>query len=111
MATKGVKNSDRKTGKAWKKDHGVAVKAMTPEAKARKAERGKKPVGSPRGSNFTMPKISWGWATEVMAERWPNTRRVRGLDAEIERLRGRGSNFPTEIEPNPEAKAAAKNGR
>lgn len=111
MATKNVKtrNPERRSGKAWGKGHSVEVKALSPEAKAQKnAKRIPVVARDDRGSSITMPRITWGWAGEVMAARWPNTRRVRMVDAVLAQKHG---DAPPVIEPNPEARAFKKNGR
>jgi hypothetical protein len=95
MATKTAKthNSDRKSGKAWGRNHVATAKTLSPEAQARKAhkdaERVKKaPVSHVRGSNITMPKFTWEWAAEAMSgTRLTHTRRFRMVEACLERER------------------------
>jgi hypothetical protein len=118
MATKTAKtrNSERKSGKAWGNGHAATAKVLSPEAVARKAEkearRGKRVVGTGLISNITAPETSWDWFGEMMACRWPNTRRVRMMDAVQAREKGRPSAEPVlAIEPNPEAKTLRRSGR
>lgn len=90
-----TRNSDRKNGKAWGKGHNAPVKAMSAEALQRKAEkdarRAQRAVQTHPGPNITMPKIDWNWFGEIMAARWPATRRRRSVDAilDLEKKGGR----------------------
>lgn len=111
--TKGTRNSDRRSGKAWNKDHGVEVK-KNPNAKAEyEARRAARRVNNPRlerGSSLTMPQISWEWCTQILATRWPNTRKSGMVYTCIERKIG-DNGSPGEVEPNPEAKKASRSQR
>jgi len=61
------------------------------------------------GSSITLHNVTWEWATKAMTARWPNTRRVRLLDAWIEQNKGtaRHDGVPLVIENNPEAKESS----
>lgn len=95
-----TRNPDRKNGKAWAKNHTSTVRVLSTEAQMRKAEkedrRSKRQPQDKPGFNITMPKISWGWAQEAMAARWPNTRRVRTMDLVFAQER-RGRSDPTAL--------------
>lgn len=90
-----TRNPDRKSGKAWSRGHSTTVKAKSPEALARKAEkdarRAQRATLAHPGPNITMPRIDWNWFGEIMAARWPATRRRRSVDAilDLERRGGR----------------------
>ncbi|HEY6019051.1 MAG TPA: hypothetical protein VIY48_03900 [Candidatus Paceibacterota bacterium] len=116
MATKTAKarNPERRSGKAWGKDHNVvkAKPAPSPEKVARR--KAKAPVGQGKMDHapVTMPKISWEWAARVMSSRWPNTRKVRSADAyfaweKAEPARKDDVVVPV-IEINPEIKSGSK---
>lgn len=119
------RNSDRRSGKAWGKSHDAPVKVLSPEAQARKAlrEAERKDALIPplersrvgRGSNITMPKITWEWATNIMASRFPNTRRAVMVELCIAQEKARPiDDSPLVVELNPEARAtksSRKNGR
>jgi len=93
-ATK-TKNPERRSGKAWSRNHNAPVKAKSAEALARKAEkdarRAERAEFSHPGPNITMPRINWEWFGNIMASRWPATRRRRSVDAilDLERKGGR----------------------
>lgn len=115
--TKGTRNPERRTGKAWAKDHGVEVKKnpnAEEEYKARRARRAQENGARlERGYSLTMPRITWEWCTQILSSRWPNTRKSAMVYMCIERKIGDNA-APLEIEPNPEAKAISrsrKNGR
>lgn len=127
MTVKTVKsrNSDRRSGKAWSKKHEASVKALSPEDQARKAHKDaeRKAALTPplersrveRGSNFTMPRITWEWCTSTLAACFPNTHRLRMVDACIASEKGHPvGDSSLVIESNPEIKATRsyrKNGR
>jgi hypothetical protein len=79
-------NPDRRSGKAWGKNHAAKVKVLTTEQQEHKAhkdaERERRRVASQdRGSNVTMPKISWDWCAEATAGRMTGTRRLRVVES------------------------------
>lgn len=116
MATKAVKtrNPDRRSGKAWGKNHNAPARVLSPEAQARRAAKKAKRaqvIRHERGLSITMPNITWEWATETMRSRWPNTRKVRVVDTYIAMTKGNtdsADGLPLVVEPNPEAKASRK---
>lgn len=90
MAAKTAKtrNGDRRSGKAWGKNHNAPVKVLSPEAQERKAhkdaERARRgPASHERGSNITMPRFTWEWAAESISAgtRLAHTRRFRMVEA------------------------------
>ena len=118
MTTKTAKarNPDRRNGKAWGKSHDVSVKALTPEAQKRKAQkdtRRSQVVTHGGGSSITLPRITWEWAEATLTSRWPNTRKVRTVSAWMAQSKGSDDPFST-VESNPEIKLlkrSRKNGR
>lgn len=95
-------------------------KVLSPEAKARRARNKIKSsearaVRHDRGLPVTMPQITWGWATEAMVGRWPNTRKVRSVDTYLAQAKGgRQSDESlhiTVIDSNPEAKPSKSKSR
>lgn len=87
-----VRNSERKSGKAWSKKHGAPAKVLSPEALVRRGQRAAlKEAPEKRGPNITMPKVDWNWVGLNMAARWPGTRKRRAVDAiiDLERKGGR----------------------
>ncbi len=123
------RNSDRRSGKAWGKDHTATTEVLTAEQeqnkKIKQIERKNRQISRHAarvaakevGPSVTMPKISWEWATKMMVARWPNTRKVRTMNEVLanEGRRVQDDYSTTEVEPNPEAKKvsakARKNGR
>lgn len=106
-ATKTAKarNPDRKSGKAWSKNHGVTKSKPAVDEKVLAPEKKVSAGGSP----VTMPTVSFESLAKLMAARWPSTRKVRAIDAYIDWHKGRGGvkdeGVPLVVESNPEAKA------
>ena len=90
-----TRNSDRKSGKAWGRQHNAPVKPKSAESLQRKADKDARRAARSElahpGPNITMPKIDWEWFGEIMAARWPGTRRRRSVDAilDLEKKGGR----------------------
>lgn len=85
-----TRNTERRSGKAWGKHHNPTVEEIRRaqerdgRRKEKRAAREKRVVvHGERGLNITMPQINWEWATETMRARWPNTRKLRVIDAYI----------------------------
>ncbi len=108
LKTKGARNSDRKNGKAWGKNHGVlkAKRTPSPEKVARREARPQ----SHGGPSITMPAITWDWMEQTMVSRWPNTRKVRVVEAFFAMKRPSvkaAEDAPAVIETNPEIEASS----
>ncbi len=116
MATKAVKtrNPERRSGKAWGKNHNASDKVLSQETKDRMAARKSKrsqETKSDRGLNVTMPKITWGWATEILRHRWPNTRKTRVIDMYTSMSKGSvdpNNGVPLAVEVSSEVKSSRK---
>ena len=119
-ATKTAKarNPERRSGKAWGKNHGVEKAKKTPSAEKVEA----RPKVSKGGCPITMPTVSYEALAKMMISRWPNTRKVRTIDAYIDFYKGKGSvkdeSMPVVVESSPEkaksqrwARGDRKNGR
>ena len=100
-ATKTAKarNSERRSGKAWGKNHGV-VKAKPVKV----AEAG--PKVSKGGSPVTMPSVSFEAMGRMMASRWPSTRKLAAIDSYINWSKGR-----TAVREDGISVSSRKNGR
>lgn len=85
-STVSSRNAERDNGKAWGKNHNAKSKTLTVEQEARKIEKMERRASrrtrlAVAGPQYTMPKVTWDWATEMMVKRWPNTRRARIIKA------------------------------
>lgn len=91
-ASSKTRNSDRRNGKAWGKNHSPQVKSLTKEQQERKvhkdAERTKnKKPRKEAGNSYTMPKMTWEWATDSLGGRNNHTRRARIIARAMEQER------------------------
>lgn len=84
-STTKTSNTNRNNGKAWGRNHDAKAKVLSVEAEARKARKdaaraerahNKVTLDKP-GLPYTMPKITWEWATQSISGRNQHTRRSR----------------------------------
>lgn len=105
------RNGDRNNGKAWGKNHDAKPKVLTNEQEERRAVKlarreQNRTAPMKTGPSYTMPKITWDWATETVAGRHHQTRRYRIVGMCMAHERGR--EYVESTETKEEAKTSRK---